>query len=357
MDIERLKRQILYNCDVTDARHSGIYSVCGLVMRLRDLYKWERGLPPWQEGASADVLEWIGDKENHWEGLMEADYVPLPVNGHSLDAFDTDAVNQSLKTMNLYYGAGYAHSLKPTFFLAEINDRLIVDGREVWVLGTEHARDLLTLPAFSQGDQVVLRTEAGRMYLWDQILYMSNSGRRALDYALDAFGFKEQGHETIQRHFDDIWDVQKAIYIRHEVGEIEDQSFDRNIWQEMLADYPHTAVELFIRTLKDLLADTSPKGTLAHLINYQNRAGLGLYMAFGNGITRMLTKDLVCAFDAFTTDAHWDRITEATKNIRDQVKNHTRWVVDVYGQNRTPEKLKYAQEVIENRMRESALIR
>lgn len=357
MDVDRLKRQVLYNCDVTDAQHSGIYSVCGLVMRLRDLYKWERRLPPWQEDASASVLEWIGDKETHWEELMAADYRPLSANGHTFDAFDTAAVNQSINSLNLFYGAGYAHSLKPTFFLADIDDRLAVDGRVVWVLGREHARDLLTLPAFTQNEQVVLRTEAGRMYLWDQILYMSHSGRSALDFALEAFGFKDQTHDTIQRHFDHIWDVQKAIYIHHEVGEIEDRVFDRKIWQEMLADYPHTAVELFIRTLKDLLADTNPKGTLAHLMTHRNDAGLGLYMAFGNGITRTLTRELICAFDAFTTDADWDRIAEATKAIRDDVKAYTRRVIEIYRRNRTPEKLKDAQQSIEGIMRKSALIR
>ncbi|MGD8847458.1 MAG: hypothetical protein PVI54_18205, partial [Desulfobacteraceae bacterium] len=176
-------------------------------MRLRDLYKWERRLSPWHEDDAAKVLEWIGDKEIHWEELMEADYRPLPVNDRSLDAFDAKRVNQSIKSTGLYYGAGYAHSLKPTFFLAEIEERLTVDGVIVWVLGREHARDLLTLPAFSQDRQVVLRTEAGRMYLWDQILYMGNSGRRALDYGLKACGLGDHRHETIVRQFDDIWNV------------------------------------------------------------------------------------------------------------------------------------------------------
>ncbi len=63
---------VRFNCDVTDAKHAGIYSVCGLVMRLRDLYKWEHRLPPWQEDASDKVLEWIGEKETHWETLMSA---------------------------------------------------------------------------------------------------------------------------------------------------------------------------------------------------------------------------------------------------------------------------------------------
>lgn len=357
MDVERLKRRILHNCDITDARHAGIYSVCGLVMRLRDLYKWERRLPPWQEDESDKVLEWIGDKESRWEALMEADYCALPVNGHNVDAFDTATVNQSIFPQGLFYGAGYAHSLKPTFFLAQIDDCLTVDHRVVWILGREHARDLLTLPAFSQDGQVVLRTEAGRMFLWDQILYLGNSGRRALNFAMQACGLPDDRLETIRHRFEDVWEVQKSIYIQHEVGELEETLFDRRTWQRMLADYPHTAVELFIRTLKDLLADTSEKGTLPHLIRHQNAAGLGLYMAFGNGMTRMLTKALVCAFDAFTADAEWGRIAQALESIRAEVKNHTRRVIEIYRQAQVHQDLQRAQDSIEEMMRKFALIR
>ena len=357
MDIDPLKRQILYNCDVTDARYSGLYSVCGLVMRLRDLYKWEQGLPPWQEDESAKVLQWIGDKESLWEGLMKAEYHSLPLNGQYVDAFDTQAVNESIQPFGLFYGAGYGHSLKPTFFLADIVDRLTVNGRVVWVLGKEHARDLLTLPAFSQENHVVLRTEAGRMYLWDQILYLSNSGRRALDFALKACGLENPQPETIQRHFDDVWDVNKTIYIRHEIGEIEDRVFNRTVWKGMLVDYPHTAVELFIRTLKDLLADTSPKGTLAHLIEHHNEAGLGLYMAFGNGITRMLTQPLTCAFDAFVAGAGWDAIAAASRELRAELKRHTQRVMDIYHQARHRKDLQWGKNTIENVMRDSGLIK
>jgi hypothetical protein len=357
LDVDRLKRSILHNCDITDARHAGIYSVCGLVMRLRDLYKWERRLAPWQEDESAKVLEWIGDKETHWENLMEADYHALPVNGHNVDAFDTATVNRSINSQGLFYGAGYAHSLKPTFFLAEIDDCLTVDQKVVWILGREHARDLLTLPAFSQDGQVVLRTEAGRMFLWDQIVYLGNSGRRAFNFAIQACGLPDDRLETIRRRFEDVWNVQKGIYIQHEVGELEETLFDRRIWRRMLADYPHTAVEFFVRTLKDLLADTSEKGTLPHLIKHQNAAGLGLYMAFGNGMTRMLTKDLVCAFDAFTADAQWRRIAQASETIRAEVKNHTRRVIEIYRQARVHQDLQRAQDSIEAMMRKFALIR
>lgn len=357
MDVDRLKRRILYNCDVADARRAGLYSVCGLVMRLRDLYKWERRLPPWQEDESAKVLAWIGDKETRWEALMQADYRALPVNGRHVDAFDAATVNQSINSRGLFYGAGYAHSLKPTFFLARIDDCLTVDQKAVWILGREHARDLLTLPAFSQDGQVVLRSEAGRMFLWDQIVYLGNSGRSAFNFAMQACGLPDGRLETIRRRFEDVWKVQKSIYIQHEIGELEETLFDRRIWRRMLADYPHTAVELFVRTLKDLLADTGEKGVLAHLIRHQNAAGLGLYVAFGNGMTRMLTKALVSAFDAFTADAEWDRIAQASEAVKAGVKHHTGRVIEIYRQARAHQDLQRAQDRIEAMMRSSALIR
>jgi hypothetical protein len=190
VDLHDLKQQVLSNCDVTDAQHAGIYSVCGLVMRLRDLYKWEHRLLPWQDDAPAKVLDWIGEKEALWETLMDASYGPIGLDGRHYEAFDTTAINERLRPHRLFYGAGYAHSLKPTFFLADIERVTQVSGHTVITTGTEYARDLLTLPAFSQEGGVVLRLEAARMFLWDHILYLGRSGRNALDYAARACGLR-----------------------------------------------------------------------------------------------------------------------------------------------------------------------
>jgi hypothetical protein len=65
ININDITRQVLHNCDISDAYHAGMFSICGLALRLRDLYKWERGLPPWEESDSAKVLEWIEAKENN----------------------------------------------------------------------------------------------------------------------------------------------------------------------------------------------------------------------------------------------------------------------------------------------------
>lgn len=354
--MHQLKNGIRFNCDVTDAKHAGIYSVCGLVMRLRDLYKWEHRLPPWQEDAPESVLAWIGDKETLWETLMESEFRALSLNGKRFDAFDAADINPLIRPLNLFYGAGYAQSLKPTFFLADIEDTLSIEDMTVRILGKEHARDLLTLPAFSQDGEVVLRTEAGRMYLWDQILYLGNTGRRAFEFAIRKSGLKDSDPDTLQRHFDVIWEIQRNIYIRHELGEMEDTLFDRDIWQAMLVAYPHTAVELYIRTLKDLLADTSENGTLADLIRHRNAAGLGLYMAFGNGITRMLTQPLICAFDTFINASGWDGIVAACQAVRESIVSRTRQVTSIYAEGGHRRDPSWAKQTIEDEMRQSGLI-
>lgn len=356
MEFDQLSRQVRRNCDITDARHAGLYSVCGLVMRLRDLYKWEHSLEPWQEGEADCVLEWIGEKETLWESLTEADFDQLSVCGQTVDAFDTGTTNKNLAQMNLFYGAGYAHSLKPTFLLAEVLERQTLNHTPVLILGREYARDLLTLPAFSQDDEVVLRTEAGRMFLWDQIAYMGNSGRTALAFALRTCGLPNAETETIRKYFDTVWKVQKTLYLYHEVGERHETVFERRVWRKMLADFPHTAVELLARTLKDLLADTGARGALSHLIERRDKAALGLYMAFGNGITRQLTKPLMTAFETFIHDLQWDGFVRATQTVRREAVDYTHQIMNLYQENRSHKGLPWTRQAIEETMRQRGLL-
>ena len=356
MNVDQLIFQVRYNCDVSDAQHAGLYSICGLALRLRDLYKWEQRLPPWQEGDTDKVLEWIGQKEDLWETLLDSDFNPLSLNGHKIDLFDTVSANAILKDHNLFLGAGYAHSLKPTFFLAEIQHHLTIHGHTVWQLGRELARDLLTLPAFSQDDQVVLRSEAGRMYLWDQMAYINKSGRWALNSALDACGLPDNSETTIREHLETIWKIQRRLYVQHEIGELEETVFDRDTWRLMLADFPHTPVELLIRSLKDLLADTGPHGALQDLIQRQDKAALGFYMAFSGTMVRHIIRGLVCAFDAFTQNPEWQLMVDATHALRETLCRRTELVSALYQEGRQIKGLHWARSEIEARMHEWGLM-
>ena len=61
-----LHQAIQHNCNISDARDNGIYSICTLVLKLRNLYKGENGLEPWDEPDSPILLDWIYAKENFW---------------------------------------------------------------------------------------------------------------------------------------------------------------------------------------------------------------------------------------------------------------------------------------------------
>lgn len=356
MNIDQLIQQVRYNCDISDARHAGLYSVCGLAMRLRDLYKWEHRLPPWQEGDATQVLEWIGRKEDLWETLLHKEYEPLSLNGDHLDLFDTQTANAILRPYDLFFGAGFAYSLKPTFFLAEIHQKRTIAGHTVWQLGREYARDLLTLPAFSQDNQVVLRSEAGRMFLWDQMAYVNKSGRWALTIALQACGLPDARSQTIRRHLETVWKIQRRIYVQHEIGELEETVFDRDTWRRMLSDYPHTPVELLIRGLKDLLADTGPRGALTDLIQRRDKAALGLYMAFTGSMGSRLMHHLMCAFDTFRQHDDWPLMADTAQNLRETTRRQTDEVLEIYHQGRQSKQLDQARRSIETRMQRWGLL-
>jgi hypothetical protein len=324
--VSSVSRQVQANCDISDAVHAGVFSICGLALRMRDLYKWEKQLPPWKEKADEDILDWIGRREETWEGVRDTAYQPVTVSGRTYDAFDTAGINGALAASGLFYGAGYAYSLKPTFFLARVIREQTIDGQRVLHLGEELARDLLTLPAMSRDGVIVLRSEAARMYLWDQIQYLKKSGKPFLEYALDQLGVADQNPETLRRALPALFAAQVETYIRHEVGETKDAVFDRETWQEIIAAYPHTPVELLVRAVKDLLADTSEYGTLPYLINSGQVVSLALYAAFLDGLGRVLFPELRPAFSHFMETGDMDVIS---RTVNTGYRNARRMVADI----------------------------
>jgi hypothetical protein len=349
-DAEDIARQVRHNCDISDARHAGLYSICGLALRLRDLCKWDTGTPAWEEKEPADVLEWIGDREAHWDKIVDEDYTHIAINGRSYPPFDTLAINEVLDSHGLYYGAGYGYSLKPTFFLAAVENRRQINGIPVYTLGRELARDLMTLPALSQNRQVLLRTDAARLYLWDQMLYVKPSGKRALSFALRACGINDHRPDSLRRRLDRIFRAHKDAFIYHELGEIHDRVFDRHLWQELIAAFPHSPVELLARSVKDLLADTGRRGTLAHVIVQKNTASLGFFTAFYDGLAFEIFTELRSAFERFTATGNWQAIEEARRKGHHKAKQIAEEMISIYGRGKQKDDVTWAAETIETRL-------
>ncbi len=329
-NLEPFIQAIQTNCDISDASGAGIFSICGMALRLRDLNKWEKDFDPWQENNPADLVGWIDKKENLWETLEGSEFLPLPLENEIYDPFDAGDINQTLSTLNLFYGAGYAHSLKPSFFLAEIEEKKYLDGIPVIILGKEFLRDLLTIPALNQDGAVLIRRHAARLFLWDQMTYLKESGKPFLNFALSSCGLPDTGIKSRKAGFSDILSAQEAAYIHHEIGEIKDLVFDRRIFRELVSQFPHTPVELLTRTIKDLLADTGPCGTLRHLISSKNAAALGFYAAFQDGLFKPLFPELRPAVEAFMSDHDWEGIETARQEGFNRSRQYAHDVMGIY---------------------------
>lgn len=350
LNIDDIARQVLHNCDISDANNAGMYSICGLALRLRDLYKWEHGLPPWEERESSEVLEWIEAKENKWDQHTDDDFRPISINGNTFDPFDTIGINAVLEPQKVFYGAGYARSLKPTFFLAAIEEKSKIDGTTIYILERELARDLLTIPALSQDDCVLLRQDSARLFLWDSIFYIKKSARPALYFALESCEIKDRQPEALQRSLASILAAQKATYIYHEIGELHDTVFDREIWREIIAAFPYSPVEYLARAVKDLLADTNEYGTLHHIIKERKTASLAFYVAFLDGLAKEFFPELPTSFQEFAQTRDWSIIDKAVSSGYRTAANHTELITDLYQEGIRKNDLKWAEKQIQKRL-------
>jgi len=343
---DALIQQVLYNCDVADAQHAGLHSVCGLALRLRELYKWEKGLDPWVEKESSAVLDWIGQKEERWEDLSEKQLRNIDISGVPYDPFDSRRINAVLEPYGLFYGSGYAWSLRPTFFLALLERKKKINGHTVFIQGRELARDLFTTPALSQDDCVLIRQQTANFHMWDQIFYIRKSARPALQFALQSYGMDLEDRMALRKKLARIVADEIESYIYHELSEIEDQVFDRTLWREMIAAFPHSPIELLARTVKDLLADTNPNGRLTFIVCERKAASLGFYVAFRENLPKTLFPEIDEAFHDFSQSGNWHIIEHAAASGYNTAKRCANEMMRIFREGKEKNDLPWAKEEI-----------
>jgi len=314
-EVESLRRQVMDNCHRSDARYAGAFSLCGLLLRLRDYYKWETGRPPWIEAEPQEVLAWIDARESLWETVQDQEMAPLSWRGREIDCFDGDQINQDLAEDGLFYGSGFAAFLKPSFFLGRVIGQRRLGGFQVVYLGDEIARDLFTVPAQTQENLIVARLGPLAAYLWDAILHAGASRQKALETALSAYGLSlaevKGPNRTWAPKFRAMLNREIEPYVRHEYAEATDEIFPRSEWRTLVAAHPHTRTELMARSIKDLLADVGPGGRLDFIIKQRRSGSLGFFTAHLDGLAARLFPEIGPAFQLFLQDQDWQVIEAA----------------------------------------------
>lgn len=312
---EALAEQVQFNCDVSDVRYWGYFSICGLLLSLRTLYMLKHGLEPWDRVDQAAIQEWIANKEAQWEELEDADFKDLVIGDKSYDPFDVPSINIALQEEGLIYGAGYGLFKKPSFFLAKLFSTQEIDGYTVYHAEKEYARDLFWSPGMSQGKLIFLRLEPLKVLMWDKLLESGTKRDSDLEFAFmqyDLSAGQEAGAE-LKAKLEGVVRDYSDVVLYHELGE---EAEDIPSWLEMLSEVDTKASEFFLRAVKDLLADTSEHGPIKRFVDRKDKGRISLCIALMDRyrLTQMYP-ELKEASNAFKHSGNWQLLEDARKSV------------------------------------------
>ena len=99
--IDDFIRQVKHNCNISDAKFWGYYSICGLLMRYRELYRNEHALMPWESIDNEKICPWIQERETLWRDLEDLELQELVIGGGTYDPFDVNGLNALLGAAGL----------------------------------------------------------------------------------------------------------------------------------------------------------------------------------------------------------------------------------------------------------------
>ena len=280
------------NCDIADARHGGDLGMCTYLLRMRELYRWQRRLPFGARLEKHEVGDWLTARETRLEALEDADFVALDIDGRQVDPFDADAVNAALVPRGLVYSAGLADGGRAQFFLAELErEQTSTDGCTLRVSGREFARCLSAPPAMTRGATIFLRREALRRYLWEKYeAWLWHRPQNAMARALAGYPFDSD----LELALDRMTAAEMDVIAAHESGEYEAGRELGEAWENMLVDLVMTPAELMARAVRDHLADCSH--TLPLLLAGGREPSLHLFVANLGAMRKTLFPGLQAAY-------------------------------------------------------------
>ncbi len=327
-----LLNDIKYNCDVSDAQFWGFFSVCGLLMRYRDLFRSEKKLKPWAEINREEIMTWISSKESRWPELEGQSFRDLTINGEIFHPFDITRINAALGERGLVYGAGYGMYMKPTFFLAELRSTREIDGLTVFTSGTELVRDLFTSPGMLQEKTISLRLEPLTMLLLYKASELNTRRLTALEDAFALYGLRHRQiiDETYENRLAEMAVRYSEILLCHEIAEARE---DVPEWKDMFTLADDRKIEHYLRAMKDLLADTSDHGPYKRIVDTRDHGALSLTTALMEGYRRVLFPEIREAYAEFMRHGDWSIIEKTRRDGYDRFRSQCNTIVKLYHEN------------------------
>ena len=325
LNIGQLAAAVQQNCNISDARHAGDFTLCVFLLKMREYYRWENDIPFNRMLPKEDVGAWLEERERLWDGLESSQFQPLPLAGSSADPFDTARINGELIPQGYVYSGGYGRFNKPHFFLGELARRDRHDGFNVLVSNCEYARDLEAPPAMLQGHDIYVRQESVRRYVWEKIEESRWSpNNTAMQRALAAYNFERDADAALERMAAN----ETETMILHEIGEGKAGELLGPDWSRMLAALSRSRAEIIARAVRDLLADCL--STWPRLIADDNKPALHFYFATFSGMRRQLYPEAVAAYRAWAEDGVNARLHELVAGGAERWQRQAQQMLDAY---------------------------
>lgn len=327
LQAEQVRAAVQRNCHIADARHGTDYGLCTYLMKMREYYRWEKGLGFAASLANEDVGDWLTEREHTWSELAECDFGAIPVHGQRYDPFDISGINRALGDFGLAYSGGLGNSGRAHFFLAEIERRETHGEYSLVVAGRELARDLAAPPAMTREGMIFVCRESLRRMLWEKLeSWRWNRPENALGRAFACYDFERDLEGSLTA----MTDSELDLVLLHEQGEHQAGEWLGQQWNQMLLDVVHTPAELVARAVRDHLADSLV--TLPALARLERPASVHFY--FGNlsamrkhlypGLQRTYARwmaqqdDVLLHQAAERGERHWKRLASGMMELHRQ---------------------------------------
>jgi hypothetical protein len=201
--------------------------------------------------------------------------------------------------------------MKPSFFLADMVSKDKTDRFIVYTAGTEYARDLSDHPAMLQDKIIFARLEPTKQLIWgkfDEMRCRNLKGTLAFSFSKYGITKEEEPSEDIDMRISLIARSELETYIYHELGEAFEGGKIGDDWKNLLTHIQHTKAEIFARSVKDILSDTTEHGMLNFIISNKKEGSLGFYIVFLGGARKIIFPEILDAFQLFVDSGDWEFI-------------------------------------------------
>ncbi len=328
MITESLCEDVQHNCNITDAKHAGNFTMCVYLMKMREYCRWDKGYSCADNLSKDEVGEWVTQREQLWDGLEKKTFKPIEIGESKFDPFDTDAINSSLEPHGMVYSGGMGVRCVPHFFLGKLDQTKSYDDCQVVISSEECARDLGSPPAMTLDDKIFIRKESIRRMLWEKLQEwqwhrIDNAASRAFSF----YDFKD----NLDLALDQMTEVELCSIILHEQGEIKTARILGEQWKQLLAGVSNNRLELMLRAVKDFYADSI--STLPFLIGENKEASIHFYAANMNPIRKQFCPSFLNVYQQWCEDGNSMRLQDWVAGSAEYWADICHQVLNMYGNN------------------------